>query len=189
MCISIRRIFAASLLLLFLPLNGFAQETDTDSDGILDDTDNCPAIANEDQIDTDSDGSGDACDDDDDNDSIADADDLYPLDNTKHQNTPYVITFEGVVDYVSDSVEGKEPHQIKSGDTYRYTLVFDNHNGSVENQTWGRTFANSDIEYLLLTIEGESSGTLMVDVANMRPIPGLFGSSLNSLPRNERTRY
>ena len=180
MCISTRRIFSASLLLLFLPLNGFAQETDTDSDGILDDTDNCPAIANEDQIDTDSDGSGDACDDDDDNDSIADADDLYPLENTKHQNTPYVITFEGVVDYVSDSVEGKEPHQIKSGDTYRYTLVFDNHNGSVENQTWGRTFANSDIEYLLLTIEGESSGTLMVDVANMRPIPGLFGSSLNS---------
>jgi len=36
--------------------------TDTDGDGILDDSDNCPDVANPDQTDTDGDGYGDACD-------------------------------------------------------------------------------------------------------------------------------
>lgn len=35
---------------------------DSDGDGILDDADNCPAVANADQQDTDADGLGDACD-------------------------------------------------------------------------------------------------------------------------------
>ena len=112
-------------------------DSDDDNDGFADQVDEFPLDASE-WLD-DGDGIGNNADPDDDNDSIADADDLYPLDNTKHQNTPYVITFEGVVDYVSDSVEGKEPHQIKSGDTYRYTLVLDNHKGLTENQTWAVT--------------------------------------------------
>lgn len=36
--------------------------TDSDGDGIEDDEDNCPAVANADQLDRDGDGSGDACD-------------------------------------------------------------------------------------------------------------------------------
>jgi hypothetical protein len=52
---------------------------DTDGDGILDVDDNCPELANADQLDTDEDGSGDLCDTDDDNDGILDVDDNCPL--------------------------------------------------------------------------------------------------------------
>ena len=48
---------------------------DTDQDGIVDSSDNCPGRANPAQTDTDSDGKGDACDTDDDNDSITDSND------------------------------------------------------------------------------------------------------------------
>ena len=46
--------------------------TDTDEDGVPDDSDNCPAVANPDQTDTDGDGQGNVCDDDDDNDGLTD---------------------------------------------------------------------------------------------------------------------
>jgi uncharacterized repeat protein (TIGR03803 family) len=49
--------------------------TDNDGDGRLDGSDNCPLVANADQLDTDGDGLGNACDPDDDNDGVADAGD------------------------------------------------------------------------------------------------------------------
>lgn len=53
---------------------------DTDSDGIVDADDNCPAVANPNQLDTDDDGAGDACDADDardsDEDGIVNSNDL-----------------------------------------------------------------------------------------------------------------
>ncbi|MCY3838406.1 MAG: metallophosphoesterase, partial [Gammaproteobacteria bacterium] len=83
------------------------KNVDSDGDGVLDNDDNCPTVANEDQTDTDSDGEGDACDSDDDDDGVADADDAYPLDATRSvDETPPEIS-------VSDfTVEAKFPAGI-----------------------------------------------------------------------------
>lgn len=51
---------------------------DTDQDGVLDEVDNCVAVANPGQLDTDGDRLGDACDTDDDNDGFLDAVDNCP---------------------------------------------------------------------------------------------------------------
>ena len=52
---------------------------DTDGDGVRDTEDNCPLIANTDQLDTDEDGIGDLCDTDDDGDGVLDTLDNCPL--------------------------------------------------------------------------------------------------------------
>jgi hypothetical protein len=58
---------------------------DADNDGVIDNTDNCPAVSNQNQIDTDGDRIGNACDLDDDNDSIQDRTDNCPLINNPAQ--------------------------------------------------------------------------------------------------------
>ncbi|MGR0481983.1 MAG: thrombospondin type 3 repeat-containing protein [Candidatus Electronema sp. V4] len=54
-------------------------ENDSDHDGISDNQDNCPAVANPDQLNTDGDAQGDACDTDDDNDAVLDSADNCPI--------------------------------------------------------------------------------------------------------------
>ncbi|RKZ43592.1 MAG: hypothetical protein DRR00_29495, partial [Candidatus Parabeggiatoa sp. nov. 3] len=54
-------------------------DLDDDDDGVLDESDNCPLVANAKQTDTDGDGAGDACDTDDDGDGVEDDKDNSPL--------------------------------------------------------------------------------------------------------------
>ena len=73
-------------LTLLLSLSSFAF-AGADGDGIPDDSDNCPRIANADQLDTDADGLGDVCDGDDDGDGVLDSNDAFPLDVNESVDT------------------------------------------------------------------------------------------------------
>lgn len=56
---------------------------DSDADGLDDNSDNCPFIANINQADMDNDGIGDVCDGDIDGDSFLNSKDIFPLDSTE----------------------------------------------------------------------------------------------------------
>ncbi len=60
---------------------------DTDGDGVADDADNCPSVANPDQANSDDDGMGNACDTDDDNDGTPDETDAFPTDPAEQTDT------------------------------------------------------------------------------------------------------
>jgi hypothetical protein len=64
------------------PLVANADQVNSDLDTIGDACDNCPSDANQDQADSDGDGIGDTCDDDDDGDTVPDDTDNCPFDPT-----------------------------------------------------------------------------------------------------------
>lgn len=65
----------------------YATGPDADHDNIADAYDNCPTVANADQLDTDMDGLGNACDNDDDNDGVADSVDAFPLNRNEWKDS------------------------------------------------------------------------------------------------------
>ena len=55
----------------------FVNESDIDNDGVPNEEDNCPAVANPNQQDPDGDNLGNVCDDDDDGDGLTDYEEVY----------------------------------------------------------------------------------------------------------------
>jgi len=82
-----------------------ANRVDTDLDLIVNESDNCPLIANSDQADFDSDGTGDVCDLDDDGDGVNDDEDAAPLDpNRTTQGTRKAIIVAGGGPYAGNNI-------------------------------------------------------------------------------------
>jgi hypothetical protein len=77
----------ALLSMLLIACGSDSEGPDTDGDTIPDARDNCPAIANTDQLNTDGGEKGNACDLDDDNDGVLDEQDAFPLDATESKDT------------------------------------------------------------------------------------------------------
>ena len=72
------KLLAQSLLFLSITIFSTNSFSGSDGDGVPDDADNCPSVANSDQLDTDSDGAGDVCDSDDDGDGYPDPLQILP---------------------------------------------------------------------------------------------------------------
>lgn len=96
----------------FYPEGGFSL-ADKDGDGIADSDDNCPDIANPDQLDDDDDGTGNACtiitSPDSDGDGVIDADDNCP-------NTPNPDQANGDGDFFGDACQPPASSDDQDGD-------------------------------------------------------------------------
>jgi hypothetical protein len=89
----------------------FLPPLDADGDGVPDDLDNCPNVANPDQVDFDGDSVGDACDADDDNDGMLDGDDACPLEDPGDLDA----NVDGCIDVVDDLPDTIAALELPSG--------------------------------------------------------------------------
>ena len=147
----------------------FRPITDTDADMVQDNVDNCPNIANANQLDTDGDGLGDACDDDDDNDTIPDNQDNCP-------NTPNQDQLDTDNDGIGDVCDDIEPlFRCENGVAGEYpcesydlmaqvTLEELTNNSNVSgNDIWGWTDPLNGNEYAIVCT---TAGTSFVDISD-----------------------
>lgn len=119
----------------------FDAETDTDEDGIVDLSDNCPDIANETQDDADADGIGDVCDEfdvenDSDNDGVADDVDNCPdvanpiEDETVGQTFPVDTDDDGEGDACEEVVVEEDGEEDGEGGFYCRNRDIEHPNGA-----------------------------------------------------------
>lgn len=119
--------------------------TDTDSDGITDSSDNCPAVANPDQMDSDNDNIGDVCDNcslvanpdqqDNDNDTLGNVCDLCP--NTADLNNQVDNDYDGIGNSC-------DPINNYCGDGYVYESEQCDDGNSVDNDACSNTCQLND---------------------------------------------
>jgi len=193
-------LFGCLLMTLYQACNNepvdFVKITDTDSDGMADDIDNCPLISNPDQGDIDNDGIGDVCDNDSDNDGVSDTEDNCPSIPNPDQKD---ADGDGIGD-VCDDIVTFDPMAICNNgfaDIYpcqNYDLIALvpiedlGGPGATGNDCWGWVDPETQKEYALV---GTSTGTAFVDisVANAPIVVGTLPTATIDSPWRDMKVY
>ena len=164
--------------------NDPTESADTDEDGIGDNGDTCPAVANTEQTDTDGDGAGDACDDDQDGDELLNADDNCPLNANADQADadvngegdacdPMPTTYAFINTYFSSdenssvNYDNQTAEQVLISDMTYYMATMLSDDGTKTEDT-----VKADLNFFVYGADGEINkatliGTYIADAANV----------------------